>query len=378
MKDIGIYIHIPFCKSKCAYCDFCSFAGMENLIEQYIQCLIKELENKLTKEEYKVKTIYFGGGTPSYINEKYIGEIIAEIKNNSSLDNEIEITLEANPGTITQRKLEKYFEYGINRLSIGLQTSNNKILKSIGRIHKYKDFENAINMAKEVGFTNISSDIIIGLPGQTIYDVEESINKLVELNLNHISVYSLIMEEKTPLYISYENGEIELPDEELERYMYWYAKRRLEEAGFVHYEISNFAKPGYYAKHNLDCWSQKEYLGFGLSASSYENNTRYSNIKDLSKYIKNIESNNCKKNIIVEEKQDVEAQMKEYMMLGFRKILGVDITKFEKKFGVNPLVKYKDVLEKLLVEQLIEYSAEYLRLSKKGIDFANMVFKEFV
>ena len=378
MKKIGIYVHIPFCKSKCAYCDFTSFANEDYKEEEYIKALDQEINERLKNDEYRVSTIYFGGGTPSFIKEKYIEQVLDTIRENCIIETDCEITLEANPGTITEGKLNKYIDSGINRLSIGLQTSNNNLLKTIGRIHRYKDFETAIELAKRTGFNNINSDIIIGLPGQTIYDVEETLEKITEMNLQHISVYSLILEEGTILNDRVERGEIELPDEEIERYMYWFAKRKLEEAGYIHYEISNFAKPGFYSQHNLDCWSQKEYLGFGISASSYENGIRYSNKKNLDNYIKNIENGQFSRIRIIEEKQNEEMKMNEFMMLGFRKIVGVNIEEFKEKFGKNPLIIYKEKIARLLLQQLIEYNSEYLRLSKKGIDLANIVFKEFI
>ena len=379
MRERGIYVHIPFCKSKCLYCDFNSFAKKDECIEPYIKSLIKEIEEyaKVNKD-ILVKTIYIGGGTPSYIKEKYIKEIINTIKQNFEIINNAEITIEVNPGTVNKRKLECYYKSGINRLSIGLQSSNEKLLKLIGRVHNFEDFLETIRMAQSVGFTNINADCMIGLPTQNIYDVEETLNVLINLRLTHISVYSLIIEPNTPIEKKINSGELKLPDEEIERYMYWFAKRKLEENGYLHYEISNFAKPLYRSKHNLDCWNQKEYKGFGVSASSYENGIRYNNIADIDKYIKNIENNNIKANYIIEEKQDKEAMMKEYMLLGLRKIAGVNINEFIKKFEISPLYKFNNEITKLLREGLIEANEHNIRLSKKGLDLANLVWEEFV
>ena len=379
MRERGIYVHIPFCKSKCLYCDFNSFAKKDECIEPYIKSLIKEIEEyaKVNKD-ILVKTIYIGGGTPSYIKEKYIKEIINTIKQNFEIINNAEITIEVNPGTVNKRKLECYYKSGINRLSIGLQSSNEKLLKLIGRVHNFEDFLETIRVAQSVGFTNINADCIIGLPTQNIYDVEDTLNVLINLRLTHISVYSLIVEPNTPIEKKINSGELKLPDEEIERYMYWFAKRKLEENGYLHYEISNFAKPLYRSKHNLDCWNQKEYKGFGVSASSYENGIRYNNIADIDKYIKNIENNNIKANYIIEEKQDKEAMMKEYMLLGLRKIAGVNINEFIKKFEISPLYKFNNEITKLLREGLIEANEHNIRLSKKGLDLANLVWEEFV
>ena len=379
MREIGIYVHIPFCKSKCLYCDFNSYPKKDEGIEPYIEALIKEIEEyaKVNKD-ILVKTIYIGGGTPSYINEKYIKRIIDSLKQNFEIIDNAEITIEVNPGTVNKRKLECYYKSGINRLSIGLQSSNDKLLQLIGRVHLFEDFLETVRMAQTVGFSNINADCMIGLPTQNIYDVEETLNVLINLRLTHISVYSLIVEPNTPIEKKINSGELKLPDEEIERYMYWFAKRKLEENGYLHYEISNFAKPLFRSKHNLDCWNQKAYKGFGISASSYENGVRYTNIPSIDTYIKNIENGNIKANYIIEEKQDKEAIMKEYMLLGLRKITGVDINEFIKKFAISPLYKFNKEITKLLREGLIEVNEHSIRLSKKGLDLANIVWEEFV
>lgn len=378
MKEIGIYIHIPFCKSKCYYCDFVSFAQKEDKVQEYINALKLEIEKK-SDENYNVKTIFIGGGTPSAISEKHIVDIIKTIKKNYKIDEKAEITIELNPNTADEKKLKAYKEAGINRLSIGLQSSNNNLLKKIGRIHTYEDYIETVKLAKKVGFTNINTDIIIGLPNQTIYDVEDTINNLLKLELTHISVYSLILEPKTVLMEMYNNKEITLIDDELERYMYWFAKRKLEENGYIHYEISNFAKKGFQSKHNLDCWTQKEYLGFGVAASSYENKVRYSNKRNLGEYIENIKNNQFEKNINIEEKQDKQTEMNEYIILGLRKMEGVSIKEFEKKFNQSPLELYRLKLYKLLNKELIVLTGdEKIQLTDKGLNVANIVWEEFI
>ena len=379
MKERGIYVHIPFCKSKCIYCDFNSFAKKDECIEPYIKALIKEIEEYAKEnKDILVKSIFIGGGTPSYINEKYIKKILDTIKQNFEIINNAEITIEVNPGTVNKRKLETYYKSGINRLSIGLQSTNDKILKLIGRVHDFEDFLETIRMAQLVGFSNINADCMIGLPTQNIYDVEDTLNVLINLRLTHISVYSLIVEPNTPLENKINSGELKLPDEEMERYMYWFAKRKLEENGYLHYEISNFARPLFRCKHNLDCWNQKEYKGFGISASSYENGVRFTNTPSIDTYIKNIENEKFKDNYIIEEKQDKEAMMKEYMILGLRKIMGVNINDFIKKFEISPLYKFNKEITKLIREGLIEANEHSIRLSKKGLDLANIVWEEFV
>lgn len=386
-KQIGLYIHIPFCKQKCSYCDFCSYANKESFIKRYIQCVLKEIievgnNNKIDFENgkddlFSVKTIYIGGGTPSLIESKYIVQIMEEIKSNFELDENAEITIEVNPGTVTLEKLEDYNIVGINRLSIGLQSTHEHLLKEIGRIHTYLDFLDTFRFAREAGFENINVDLMIGLPNQTLAEVQDSIEEIVSMEPEHISVYSLILEEGTPLFKKVEEG-LELPDEELERKMYWNVKRILEANGYNHYEISNFAKQGYESKHNLDCWNQKEYIGFGIAAHSYTNGIRYSNIENLEQYIKNYDEDKTEENLVFHEKQDMEAMQKEYMLLGLRKIDGVSIQEFKIKFVANPVFLYHSELEKLVNEELLEIDGDMIKLTNKGLDLANIVWEEFV
>ena len=386
-KQIGLYIHIPFCKQKCSYCDFCSYAEKQDLISKYIKCLLQEIKevgsnNRADFENGKddlflVKTIYIGGGTPSLIDSKYIVQIMENIKSNFELEENAEITIEVNPGTVTLEKLEDYNKVGINRLSIGLQSTHEHLLKEIGRIHTYLDFLDTYRFAREAGFKNINVDLMIGLPNQTLAEVQDSIEEIVSMEPEHISVYSLILEEDTPLFKKVEEG-LELPDEELERKMYWTVKQTLEANGYKHYEISNFAKQGYESKHNLDCWNQNEYIGFGVAAHSYTNGIRYSNIENLEQYIKNYEENKTEENLVFHEKQDMEAMQKEYMLLGLRKINGVSIQQFKIKFVANPVFLYHDKLEKLVNENLVEIDGDEIKLTKKGLDLANIVWEEFV
>jgi len=367
-KELGIYIHIPFCKSKCYYCDFVSFANKDEFVERYI----KSLKSEIQKEDGIISTIYMGGGTPSYIDSKYIKEILEEIKKKNNLQNP-EITIEVNPGTITEKKLKDYKEAGVNRLSIGLQSCNNRILEQIGRIHTYETFLETYKLARMCGFENINVDLMLGLPNQTIQDLKDSLEKIISLNPEHISVYSLILEENTKLYELVVSNKIKLSDEETERDMYWYMKNTLELSGFIHYEISNFAKKGYESKHNMNCWEQKEYVGYGVAAHSYINKTRYSNTSNIEKYL-----NNPEESRIINEIQTDEDMQKEYMLLGLRKIEGISIGSFKKKFGCNPLYLYKEELNKLVEKDLIVIDSDNIRLTNKGLDFANIVWQEFV
>lgn len=374
MKELGIYVHIPFCKRKCAYCDFISFSGKARLIEKYVESLKREINKcKIGKEDYMVKTIYFGGGTPSFIESKYIVEILEAIKEKFNISKNAEITIEINPGTVTEEKLKDYYEVGINRISFGLQSTNSQLLKLVGRIHSYSSFLEGYNLARKTGFKNINVDLMIGLPVQTLKDVQKDLSRIIELNPEHVSVYSLIVEEGTRIEEKIKNKELYLPSEKLERKMYWEVKKKLEEAGYIHYEISNFAKAGYESKHNLSCWNQEEYLGFGLAAHSYFNNVRYSNTDDFEEYFDWPENSK-----IIHERQTDEDRQKEFMLLGLRKIEGVAISDFKNKFIENPIYLYRETLNKLVTQGLIEVDIDSIKLTNRGIDLANLVWEEFV
>lgn len=259
-----------------------------------------------------------------------------------------------------------------------MQSTNNKLLKEIGRIHTYEQFLETYNLAKEVGFENINVDLMLALPNQSIQDLKQSVEDVIKLNSNHISVYSLILEEGTPFYELDQEGKLNLPSEEQERQMYWYVKNKLELAGYNHYEISNFSKFGKESKHNLNCWNQEEYLGFGLAAHSYFDNKRFSNISNLDLYMKNIEENSQEKNVEIHEDQSLEDKKKEYILLGLRKIEGVSISKFKEKFVDNPIYLFKNQLSKLVEEELLEIDGDYIKLTNKGLDLANLVWEEFI
>ena len=422
-KELGIYIHIPFCQHKCDYCDFVSFSNKQEFIENYMEALKKEIhsyfQNKDFLDSYNITTIYIGGGTPSFIDSQYIVEImeLLEMKliRNQTKFEDMEITIEVNPGTVNQKKLEDYKKAKINRLSIGLQSTNNSILKEIGRIHSFEQFLETYRLANQVGFDNINVDLMIGLPNQRIEDVKESLNEIINLKPapTHISVYSLIIEEGTVIAQKIGNHQLQEMDEDLERNMYWYVKDTLELNGYKHYEISNFAKEGKESKHNLNCWLQKEYIGIGLGAHSYINGIRYANCEIIEEYVDNMEVENneliakiftnaqrtdTEKNIEnnrrdeekvhkikqiekiyeIEEVQNIEDKKKEFMLLGLRKIEGVQISKFKEKYIDNPIFLYRKELEKLVEEQLIMIDGDYIKLTNKGLDLANLVWEEFI
>ena len=404
MKELGIYIHIPFCVRKCYYCDFISYPDKLDYQKEYIEKIKQEIrEEQEVFKDADITTIYIGGGTPSIIDSKYIIEILEYLyKFIGKKDREI--TIEINPGTINKTKLQDYKKAGINRISIGLQSSNDKILKTIGRIHNFEDFLKAYNLVVEEGFENINVDLMLGLPLQTIEDIKQSINEVLNLKLKpkHISIYSLIVEENTQLDKMLDEGKITLPNDEYERKEYAYTKNTLELNGYKHYEISNFAQEGYESKHNVNCWKQKEYIGLGVAAHSYINGIRFSNTTNLPKYLKNEkfeipnekEIEELKKKIdkqnneyklplkigikTIHEIQNEEDMQNEYMILGLRMLEGVKISEFKQKFVENPIYLFRKELEKLVDEKLIEIDLDNIKLTRKGLDLANIVWKEFI
>lgn len=376
----GIYIHIPFCKRKCLYCDFISGCGNTDLYQKYQKSLLGEIEQ--TKINQRVDTIFFGGGTPSIYPVKYINQILKQIRQKECMDNEtknIEITIEANPGTLTEEKLQGYHDIGINRISIGLQSANNNELLKLGRIHTYEEFLASYENARNSGFTNINIDIMSAIPGQTMKSYQDTLKKVVELNPEHISAYSLIVEENTPFYKMYAKGaehEKELPDEETERAMYYFTKEFLREKGYARYEISNYAKKGFECKHNKKYWERSDYYGFGVAASSLVGNLRYTNTMDLDDYIENagvMEHLRPDKQILTRKDQ-----MEEFMFLGLREMRGISVKDFEMQFHQSIYDIYDKVITNLIAEKLCILREDRLLLTDRGIDVSNAVLAEFL
>ena len=382
-KPLELYIHIPFCLRKCAYCDFLSNVQNEETIETYVLSLVDEIlahgsERKYVSA-YEVTTIFFGGGTPSILNASQIQRIFYALEKSFEIAPDAEITIEANPGTVTIEKLEAYRACGINRISFGLQSANNEELKLLGRIHTYEEFLESFHLARECGFDNINVDLISAIPKQTLASWEETLKNIIALNPEHISAYSLIVEEGTPFANMYGEGcpgEQDLPSEEEERKIYYRTKEMLKDAGYNRYEISNYAKEGMECKHNLGYWERKEYLGIGLGSASLINNVRYSNISDLSRYIK------CAKHLDIIQADiqvlSTQEQMEEFMFLGLRKMVGIYEQEFEECFGVDIDEVYGKQLKKLILEDLIERKDGWIRLTERGIDVSNYVFAEFM
>ncbi len=353
-----LYIHIPFCKRRCFYCDFNSSDQKDFLVDDYFKALNKELDEFDFEE---LSTIYIGGGTPSFVSERYICELLARLPKAK------ETTIEVNPCTVNSDKIRAYMSAGINRISIGLQTTNDDILKTIGRAHDFKQFINAFEIIKSEGYDNINVDLMFGLPKQTLDDVKESIDYLIEAQPQHISCYSLIL---------HENIFKDLPSDDDERKMYYYVIQALKDAGYGHYEISNFSKNGYESQHNLAYWNQEEYVGLGAGASSYLGKTRYTNELSIEKYIDGIQSGTDIRKI--EEVQNDEDRLREYMILQLRLINGLNIKKTNERFKLDILEVFKNQLKKLKELELIDIEDNKILLTKKGLDFANIVWREFV
>ena len=336
-RKLELYIHIPFCVKKCAYCDFLSGPASRERIEEYIQALKKEIESyRKFAEDYEVSTVFFGGGTPSLLSSEQMEMIMGAIKHIFLLQENAEITMEANPGTVTEERLKAYKKAEINRLSFGLQSAKNEELTILGRIHTFEEFLESYEIARKAGFSNINVDLISAIPKQTLESWEETLTTIIELEPEHISAYSLIVEEGTPFAELYgEDGKWEemLPDEEEERNMYRKTEEMLQRAGYHRYEISNYAKRGYECRHNLGYWDRTEYLGLGLGASSFLNQTRFHNTEDMERYLKNAkEHENIHEEI---EHLKVQEQMEEFIFLGLRKMKGIAETEFAEAFGTD-------------------------------------------
>ncbi len=451
-KKLGIYVHIPFCVKKCLYCDFLSDKASKAEQMQYIEALLKEIEFYALDDadfsgQYEIATVFFGGGTPSILEAKEIGRILEAISNRFVMGDNLEITIECNPGTATAQKLEEWKKIGINRISIGLQSANDDELKHLGRIHNYAEFLDTYKWAREAGFKNINIDLMSAIPGQTLESYKETLSKVVELKPEHISSYSLIVEEETPFYDIYGEekcacagvnlkGEVvsvaggafaqsgvelwpDLPDEDTEREMYYYTDEYLKANGYHRYEISNYSLDGYECEHNKSYWVGIDYIGFGLGASSYVKNVRYSNTEDWYKFINTCNTKGVAQNqpyyvgagdfdedddygmeVIQEAKSlttdefgqlllaekyheaiqliSKNEQMEEFMYLGLRMMKGVSKEEFKNRFHVDIEDIYGKAIEKLCGEGLLTVDGDNIVLTTQGIDVSNRVLANFL
>lgn len=375
---LGLYIHVPFCAQKCNYCDFNSYKIEEkNQKTDYLISIRKEME--LYKEEFKNKeftSVFLGGGTPSILTPEELTTLMENIYSNFNIGKDAEITMECNPGTLDKAKLKAIKSLGINRLSMGLQVTQDHHLKYIGRIHTYEQFEKNYKDAIEVGINNINVDLMYSLPNQSFDEWKETLNKIINLNPSHISAYSLILEEGTKFYDMYLNKEFELNDEEVDINIYNYTIDTLYKNGYHQYEISNYAKEGYECKHNIVYWKCDNYLGLGPGASGYINNYRYSNICDIKGYNKCLEYDKRpieEKNIL--SKKD---EMEEFIFMGLRMNKGINLDEFYKRFNIDFKHRYNDILGKLKNLNLIIEQNNNIILTQRGREISNTVFVEFI
>jgi len=376
-NNLGLYIHIPFCKEKCSYCAFISFRSGEDTINNYFNALLKEI--KLTSENYKqsvVDTIYIGGGTPSYVKSGYIVTLLNEIKTHFNVLESAEITIECNPESTNKEKLQEYKNAGINRLSVGLQTTNEKLLKLLNRPHNYKDFENVVLLAKEVGLNNISGDLIISLPTEKMSHLKTDIKRLKKLNLKHLSVYDLILEEDTPFYKKIQSGELKQVSEKLSLKMQDYVVKTLKKLGYSRYEVSAYCLKGYESKHNLKYWNLDDYLGLGIAAHSKIGDIRFANTSNLKNYIRNIDNNELNYENIVN--LTLEDKKEEFIMLSLRKSEGINLENYKNLFLDDLLIKKQEIITKLLNEKLIKVENNFLFLTNEGFNVLNLIIEKLV
>ncbi len=363
-KPLELYIHIPFCIRKCAYCDFLSAPAAPEVQEAYVGQLLQEIAaSKKLPEDYEAVTVFFGGGTPGILKGELLCSILRALRDRFSVREDAEITVEANPGTVNRDKLVQYREAGVNRISLGLQSADNQELKLLGRIHTWEQFLESFQLARETGFRNINVDLMSALPGQTTESVHRTLERVLALSPEHISAYSLILEEGTPFHKRYEGHPELLPSEEEERQMYYDTRDRLCACGYEHYEISNFAKPGYACRHNLGYWERRDYKGFGLGAASLLENVRYTNQTDLTEYLKGNFAG-------TEEPLTEQAVREEYFFLGLRKMEGVEPGRYREH--------YEERIQRLQAQQLLEEKDGRIRLTERGTDVSNYVMAQFL
>jgi len=375
-KDLGVYIHIPFCLRKCKYCDFLSFVSDKETMQKYVESLCEEIRGFFQREkEYQVTTVYLGGGTPTILEPEWTEKIIHTLKSEAVLHPDAEISTEANPGTLTLDKLLSYKKCGINRLSIGLQSTQEKELSYLGRIHSYEQFLEGYDLARKAGFTNINIDLMSAVPYQTLDSWKETLDRILSLKPEHISAYSLIVEEGTPFY---DDDKLEslIPDEDTERKMYEITEEKLLEYGYHRYEVSNYALYGKECAHNILYWRRGDYIGFGLGASSCIRETRFKNTDQMKDYLEHPWRELADREEV--ESLSIEEQMAEEMILGLRMMEGVSKEAFYRRYGLTMDALYGEIIEKYKKSKLLIEENGYIRFTKKGLDLSNIVLREFV
>ncbi len=393
-KELELYLHIPFCIQKCKYCDFLSMPADETARSRYVDMLLQEIKEKASDcKGYQAATVFLGGGTPSLLTDAQISIIMETLQDYFSLGQGAEITIECNPGTLDRQKLSSYHKSGINRLSIGLQSAIGRELRLLGRIHTFQQFEENYGLAREIGFQNINVDLISGLPKQTVRDWEYTLEKVLDLEPEHISAYSLIIEPETPFFETYGEDELRreqgshplyLPEEETEREMYQRTKALLEQRGYRRYEISNYAKPGRECQHNTGYWRRVPYLGFGLGSASFLEETRFSNPSNLGDYLNGryvhlsqlLQSDSFGETDVC--KLTKHQQMEEFMFLGLRMEEGVSRCGFRENFGIDIEEIYKKPLQGFQKQGLLSQKGDAISLTEEGIAVSNYVLSGFL
>lgn len=375
-NNLGLYIHIPFCERKCNYCDFNSQRANKDTINEYVESLIIEIKRvSPLYKDYKIDTIFIGGGTPSILDEENISNIVDTLKGSFNISENVEFTIECNPNSTTIEKLKTYKELGINRLSFGAQSFVDNELKILGRLHKENQIYKVMDFAKNIGFKNINLDLMLGIPEQNKNSFEYSLNQALSLYIQHLSVYSLIIEENTNFYKWYHDDKLNLPNEETEREFYYLLREKLKDNGYLQYEISNFSKPGYESIHNLKYWSGEDYLGLGLGSHSKIQNTRFENVSNLDNYISSIKNN---KDTIINKIQLSKIDLiNEYIFMGLRKTKGINYLDLNNKFKIDFIKDYKSEIDKNLKNGYINIKDDYIFLTEKGMDFSNLVELDF-
>ncbi|MDO4604975.1 MAG: radical SAM family heme chaperone HemW [Helcococcus sp.] len=374
MKDkLGLYIHIPFCQKKCHYCDFLTFIGHDEIIEKYVEYLNKEIE--IYKGlDYILDTIYIGGGTPSYLDENLMTGILDKVKKIFEIDENCEITIEMNPESVTEKKIQAYLDAGINRFSMGVQSFDNEVLRIMGRLHNKKTIIDKLEIMKKLGCKNISIDMMLANPKQDIEILKNDIEIVSNLDIQHISYYSLILKEHTHFEIWFNEGKIELYDPKEEREMYHLVSHTLRDKGFNQYEISSFSKSGFESVHNQKYWKLKNYLGVGMGASANMNLIRTTNTRNFDEYFDFIDKG--KFPIVEREELDLDTREKEYIMLNLRMLKGFKISDINEKFNIDFMYKYEDLINKYIENGVIEISDNSVKFTEYGIDNGNMLFRD--
>ena len=375
-KEMELYLHIPFCAKKCDYCDFLSFPADKSIKREYVETLKQEIEEVGKRyRNYRVSTIFVGGGTPSILNSSYIVEIFDVLRRKFHVAGNAEISMEVNPGTVTKEKLSDWRRAGINRLSMGLQSADNRELKRLGRIHTWEDFLESFRRAREEGFSNLNVDLMSALPGQTMDGWMETLKRTAAQEPEHISAYSLIIEEGTPFYERYggKKGEALLPDEDTDRDMYHKTREFLASCGFERYEISNYAKPGRECRHNIGYWTGVPYLGLGLGAASYIEGIRFSNTRNLKEYLAGKSGDDRDRQVLTKKEME-----EEFFFLGLRLAAGVSLKEFERRFGLTAEEVYPGLMERMVKEGAAVLERDRFFLTEYGFDVSNSVMAQFL